>query len=153
MPPESPLVSVIHNDYRFDNVVLDPADPFRIIGVLDWEMATIGDPLMDLGGALAYWVNRADPPEMQAIRMVPTHLEGMVTRDELIRRYAERMGIPLENSDFYYCFGLFRLAVIAQQIYWRFYNGQTRDERFKLMIVAVHVLEKQARQVIGKSDL
>jgi aminoglycoside phosphotransferase (APT) family kinase protein len=153
MPPESPLVSVIHNDYRFDNVVLDPQDPFRIIGVLDWEMATVGDPLMDLGGALAYWVNRDDPPEMQAIRMVPTHIEGMFSRAELIRRYAERMDLTIGNGDFYYCFGLFRLAVIAQQIYWRLYNGQTKDERFKLMIVAVHVLEKQARQVIGSSDL
>jgi aminoglycoside phosphotransferase (APT) family kinase protein len=153
MPPESAFVSVIHNDYRFDNVVLDPQDPFRIIGVLDWEMATIGDPLMDMGGALAYWVNHTDPPDMQAIRMVPTHISGMFTREELIRRYAERMGIPLSNSDFYYCFGLFRLAVIAQQIYWRFYHGQTKDERFKLLIVAVHVLEKAARQVIERSDL
>ncbi len=153
MPPESPFVSVIHNDYRFDNVVLDPQDPLRIVGVLDWEMATIGDPLMDLGGALAYWVNRADPPPMQAIRMVPTHLEGMFTRSELIRRYAERMRIAVENVDFYYCFGLFRLAVIAQQIYWRFYHGQTKDERFNLMIVAVQVLEERARQAIGRSAL
>lgn len=153
MPPESPLAGVIHNDYRFDNVVLDPQDPFRIIGVLDWEMATIGDPLMDLGGALAYWVDHDDPPAMQAIRMVPTNLPGMLTRRELIARYAERMGISLVNSDFYYCFGLFRLAVIAQQIYWRFYNGQTKDERFKLMIVAVHVLEEAARRVIEKSSL
>jgi aminoglycoside phosphotransferase (APT) family kinase protein len=113
-------------------------------------MATIGDPLMDLGGALAYWVDRDDPPPMQAIRMVPTHLPGMFTRAELIRRYAERMGITLTNSDFHYCFGLFRLAVIAQQIYYRFFHGQTNDERFKLMIVAVHVLEETARKVIEK---
>jgi len=72
MPGESGTVSIIHNDYRFDNVVLDPHEPLKIIGVLDWEMATIGDPLMDLGGALAYWVDRDDPPNMQAIRMVPT---------------------------------------------------------------------------------
>lgn len=153
MPPESPLVSVIHNDYRFDNVVLDAHDPLRIIGVLDWEMATVGDPLMDLGGALAYWVNRDDPPEMQAIRMVPTHIEGMFRREELIGRYAERMGISLEMSDYYYCFGLFRLAVIAQQIYWRFYFGQTKDERFKMMILAVHVLEKAAMRVMERSAL
>jgi aminoglycoside phosphotransferase (APT) family kinase protein len=153
MPPETPLVSVLHNDYRFDNVVLDPQNPLRIIGVLDWEMATIGDPLMDLGGALAYWVNRDDPPNMQAIRVVPTHGEGMFTRDEFIRRYAELMGIPLERGDFYYCFGLFRLAVIAQQIYYRFSHGQTKDERFKLMIVAVHVLEETARKVIERSEL
>jgi len=149
MPPESPLVSVIHNDYRFDNVVLDPLDPFRIIGVLDWEMATIGDPLMDLGATLAYWVNRDDPPAMQAIRMVPTHIPGMFTREELIRRYSEQMGILITNS-YYYCFGIFRLAVIAQQIYYRFFHGQTKDERFKLMIVAVRVLEETARKMIEK---
>ncbi len=153
MPPESPHVSVIHNDYRFDNVVLHPDDPFRIVGVLDWEMATIGDPLMDLGGALAYWTDRDDPPDMHAIRMIPTHLPGMFTRQEFIKRYSEKMGIPVEKSDFYYCFGMFRLAGIAQQIYWRFYHGQTKDERFKLMIVAVQVLEAACRRLIEKSSL
>jgi aminoglycoside phosphotransferase (APT) family kinase protein len=153
MPPESPLVSVIHNDFRFDNCVLDPGNPLRIIGVLDWEMATIGDPLMDLGGALAYWVNRDDPPSLQAIRVVPTTREGMFTRHDLMKSYAERMGISLENYDYYYCFGLFRLAVIAQQIYYRFAHGQTKDERFKLLIVVVHVLEETARKVIEKSAL
>ncbi|MBW6487079.1 MAG: phosphotransferase family protein [Syntrophobacterales bacterium] len=153
MPPESPHVSVIHNDYRFDNVVLHPDDPFRIVGVLDWEMATIGDPLMDLGGALAYWTNHDDPPAMQAIRMIPTHLPGMFTRQEFIKRYSERMGIPVEKSDFYYCFGMFRLAGIVQQIYWRFYHGQTKDERFKLMIAAVQVLEAACKRLIEKSVL
>jgi aminoglycoside phosphotransferase (APT) family kinase protein len=153
MPGERLKASVIHNDYRFDNVVLDPMNPLKIIGVLDWEMATIGDPLMDLGGALAYWVDQADPPNMQAIRIAPTHLEGMMTRRELVDAYAEKMGISIENIDFYYCFGLFRLAGIAQQIYYRFYHGQTRDERFKLMIFAVHVLEEAAKNVIETSDL
>jgi len=153
MPPESPHVSVIHNDYRFDNVVLHPDDPFRIIGVLDWEMATIGDPLMDLGGALAYWTDRDDPSAMQAIRMIPTHLPGMFTRQEFIKHYSQKMGIPVEKGDFYYCFGMFRLAGIAQQIYWRFYHGQTKDERFGLMIVAVQVLEAACRRLIEKSSL
>jgi aminoglycoside phosphotransferase (APT) family kinase protein len=153
IPGDSLQASVIHNDYRFDNVVLDPLNPLKIIGVLDWEMATIGDPLMDLGGALAYWIDRDDPPNMQAIRMVPTQLDGMMTRRELVDCYAEKMGISIEHIDFYYCFGLFRLAAIAQQIYYRFYHGQTKDERFKLMIFAVHVLEEAAKSVIGKSDL
>jgi aminoglycoside phosphotransferase (APT) family kinase protein len=148
MPADHPASAVIHNDYRFDNVVLAPDDPLRIIGVLDWEMATIGDPLMDLGGALAYWIDREDPQEMQAIRLVPTHLEGMMTRNEVAAYYCARMGFPGDNMDFYYTFGLFRLAVIAQQIYYRFYHGQTQDRRFGMLIFAVHVLEKKAQQVM-----
>lgn len=153
MPGESGIVSVIHNDYRFDNVVLDPRNPLEIIGVLDWEMATIGDPLMDLGGALAYWVEQPDPPTLQAIRIAPTHLDGMMTRRELVEAYAVRMGIEIKNIDYYYCFGLFRLAVIAQQIYYRFHHGQTGDERFKFMIFAVHVLHEAAKNVIKTSAL
>jgi aminoglycoside phosphotransferase (APT) family kinase protein len=153
MPPDCPKASVIHNDYRFDNVVLDPQDPLKIIGVLDWEMATVGDPLMDLGGALAYWVEKDDPPNAQVIRMVPTTVEGAFTRKEIVDWYAKRSGVPITNFDFYYCFGLFRLAVIAQQIYYRFYHGQTKDERFKLMIVVVQVLEETATGVIDQSEL
>jgi len=153
MPPESPVVSVIHNDYRFDNVVLDPADPLRIIGILDWEMATVGDPLMDLGGGLAYWVDRDDPPEMQAIRLVPTNIPGMMRRREFVDRYASLMGIAVERIDFYYVFGLFRLAVIAQQIYNRYYHGETADERFKTLIFAVHILGQAARRTMEQSDL
>lgn len=153
MPGGSLKSFVIHNDYRFDNVVLDPLNPLKIIGVLDWEMSTIGDPLMDLGAALAYWVQRDDPPNMQAIRISPTHLKGMMTRGEFVNAYAERMDLSINNIDFYYCFGLFRLAVIAQQIYYRFYHGQTNDERFKLLIFAVHVLEGAANDVIKRSDL
>ena len=148
MPADHPASAVIHNDYRFDNVVLAPEDPLRIIGVLDWEMATIGDPLMDLGGALAYWIDREDPQEMQAIRLVPTHLEGMMTRSEVASYYCARMDLPEDDMDFYYTFGLFRLAVIAQQIYYRFYHGQTKDRRFGMLIFAVHVLEKKAQQVM-----
>ena len=151
--PTSSMAAVIHNDYRFDNVVLNPQDPTEIIGVLDWEMATIGDPIMDLGSSLAYWVERDDPPGLQAIRMMPTNLDGMLTRDEQVALYAEKMGIRIDNYDFYYAFGLFRLAVIAQQIYYRYYHGQTGDERFKSLIGAVKVLEQAALQVIGKSPL
>ncbi len=151
LPPECGA-AVIHNDYRLDNVVLDPSDPMKIIGVLDWEMATIGDPLMDLGGSLAYWVDRTDPAEMQAIRLVPTHLDGMFSRREVVRYYADRKGIKVDNFDFYYVFGLFRLAVIAQQIYFRFFHGQTKDERFGQLIFAIHVLEKQAKVVMEQTN-
>lgn len=153
MPEASPAPAVIHNDYRFDNVVLAPEDPLRIIGVLDWEMATIGDPLMDLGGALAYWINSEDPEEMQAIRLIPTHLDGMMTRKEVISDYCAKMGLSERNMDFYYTFGLFRLAAIAQQIYYRFYHGQTKDKRFGMLIFAVHVLEKKAQQVMKTGEI
>lgn len=154
MPAEEGRVAVIHNDFRLDNLVLDRRDPLKIVGVLDWEMATIGDPLMDLGGSLAYWTDRFDPPEMQMISMVPTTtMSGALTRAEMIERYAEKMGLRISHIDFYYVFGLFRLAVIAQQIYYRFFHGQTKDERFQAMIIAVTVLEQAARRVIAGSKL
>ena len=112
---------LIHNDFRFDNLVLDPDDPTRIVGVLDWEMATVGDPLMDLGAALAYWV-QADDDEFfcGAAASRPT-APGMLTRAEVVERYASGTGLEVtpEQWRFYDVFGLFRLAVIAQQIYYR----------------------------------
>ncbi|MCX7679667.1 MAG: phosphotransferase family protein [Spirochaetes bacterium] len=153
MPPESSIVSVIHNDYKFDNVVLNPTNPLEIIGVLDWEMATIGDPLMDLGSSLAYWIDRNDPEDFQHMRMLPTTEPGMLTRNEIVRYYASCMGIEVEKFDFYLCFGLFRLAVIAQQIYYRFYHGQTKDKRFAMLIFAVALLEKASHELIARSDL
>ena len=152
-PPESDRVSVIHNDYRFDNVVLHPDDPFRVIGILDWEMATIGDPLMDLGGVLAYWVEKDDSPDRQVLLFGPTNLEGSLTRAGVIEYYLRKMGMTTKAMDFYQTFGLFRLAVIAQQIYYRFYHGQTKDQRFQMMIVAVQVLEKESLKLIGTSSL
>ncbi len=153
MPGESGVVGIIHNDFKFDNAVLNPANPTEIIGILDWEMATLGDPLMDLGSSLGYWVEKDDPPYMQSIRQMPTHLEGMLTRKEQFALYCELMSITSDYFDFYYTFGLFRLAVIAQQIYYRFYHGQTKDERFSMLMVPIKALEKTALQVIEKSEL
>jgi aminoglycoside phosphotransferase (APT) family kinase protein len=150
MPPESVSPSLIHNDYKFDNVVLDPDNPLKIIGVLDWEMATIGDPLMDLGSSLAYWVEKGDPQAMGAIRTLPTNIDGALTRKEMVACYAERSGRNVDNFDFYYCFGLFRLAGIAQQIYYRYYHGQTKDERFGMLVFAVKILEETARRVMDR---
>jgi len=121
---------LIHNDYRFDNLILD-SDNFDIRGVLDWELATVGDPLMDLGTALAYWVEANDHPAMLAIRPQPTHLPGMLTRAQLVELYFQAR--PEDRPDdfrFYEVFGLFRLAGILQQIYQRFHAGQTHDKRF-----------------------
>jgi aminoglycoside phosphotransferase (APT) family kinase protein len=151
MPPDTDCPTLIHNDFRLDNVVLDPADPMRIIGVLDWEMATIGDPLMDLGNSLAYWVQADDPEEFQLMHMMPAEMQKGMTRKALVARYEAQSGRPMADMGFYFCFGLFRLAVIAQQIYYRYYHGQTRDKRFEMLIFGVHALEKAARKVIEES--
>jgi aminoglycoside phosphotransferase (APT) family kinase protein len=151
-PEDSPYPGVIHNDFKFDNIVLDSRDPLKIIGVLDWEMATIGDPLMDLGSSLGYWVERSDPPEMMALRTLPTHVEGALTRKQMVAYYESISGRSVDHMTFYHAFGLFRLAVIAQQIYYRFYHGQTRDQRFKSMIHLVTTLEKTAGRVIGRPE-
>lgn len=153
MPNDSDRPAIIHNDFKLDNVVIDPDNPVNIIGVLDWEMATLGDPLMDLGSSLAYWVEKNDPPEMQAMRFMPTDTEGALTRRELVAYYTQLSGRGVDHYDFYYCFGLFRLAVIAQQIYYRFYHGQTRDKRFEAFILGVHALDKTARLKISQSNL
>ena len=153
MPVDTDRPAIVHNDFKFDNVVLDLHDPMRIVGVLDWEMATIGDPLMDIGNALAYWVQSDDSEEIQLMRMMPTHLQGALTRRQMVDLYAQLSGRTMDRYDFYYCFGLFRLAVIAQQIYFRFYHGQTKDKRFQMMIFGVQILEKAARRVIAASKL
>lgn len=126
MPADHPTSSIVHNDYRFDNVILDPQNPMQIIGVLDWELTTLGDPLMDLGNTLAYWIQADDPAPVQLMRRQPSHAPGMLTRREFVDYYAERSGIEIDNFDFYYTYGLFRLAGIVQQIYYHFYHGQTR---------------------------
>lgn len=129
-PADSPRPGLIHNDYRLDNLVLDSSNPQQVVGVLDWEMCTVGDPLLDLGCSLAYWIEAADPPAMQALRMQPSHLPGMPTRAELVRRYTEASGRDTGDFRWYYVFGLFRLAAIVQQIYYRYRLGQTRNPRF-----------------------
>ncbi len=133
---------LIHNDWRFDNLILDPADLQRILAVLDWEMSTIGDPLLDLGCALAYWVQDDDDTVFQALRRQPTNVPGMPSRDEVVRRYCELSGLPLDSDAFifYETFGLFRLAVIAQQIYYRFAAGQTHNPALAAFSTAVGAL-------------
>ncbi len=141
-------ICVIHNDFRFDNVVLDPADPLSIVGVLDWEMATLGDPLMDLGGSLAYWAQADDDPAFVAMRRQPTHADGMMTRRELVEYYGARTGLDVGGFVFYEVFGLFRLMVIAQQIYRRFVLGHTTNEQFAGLGAVVRYLGERCRRVI-----
>ncbi|MEM9304225.1 MAG: phosphotransferase family protein [Pseudomonadota bacterium] len=143
---------LIHNDYRFDNLVLDAADPAVIRGVLDWELATVGCPLMDVGGALAYWVQADDEKGFHMLRLQPTHLPGMWTRSRLVERYEELAGRQLEPLAFYEVYGLFRLAGIGQQIYYRHYHGQFRSERFANFVHVVNYLEQRCLRIIGAAD-
>ncbi|HEY1587090.1 MAG TPA: phosphotransferase family protein [Polyangia bacterium] len=152
MPKESGA-ALIHNDYKYDNLVLAADDLTRIIGVLDWEMSTVGDPLMDLGTALSYWVHADDPPDLQAVRMCATHLPGSLTRGELLSRYRERTGRDIPNIVFYYCFALFKSCGVVQQIYWRYKQGLTHDERFGAMIHAVHALSATAVRAIDAGHI
>jgi aminoglycoside phosphotransferase (APT) family kinase protein len=138
--PTEERICVTHNDFRFDNVVLDPDDPTRIVGVLDWELATLGDPLMDLGNSLAYWIESDDGRLAQLFRRQPTHLPGMLTRREVVEYYVDRAGGRPASMLFYEVFGLFRLSVIAQQVYYRYYHRQTRNPAFKHFWLAVAYL-------------
>jgi aminoglycoside phosphotransferase (APT) family kinase protein len=146
--PDDVATCVIHNDWRFDNVVLAPDDPTRVIGVLDWEMATLGDPLMDLGSALAYWVQADDGAFMRSTRRQPTHLPGMLTRREVVGYYLERSGLRPANWAFYEVFGLFRLAAIIQQIYYRYHHGQTRNPAFKRFWLLVNYFDWRCRRLL-----
>jgi aminoglycoside phosphotransferase (APT) family kinase protein len=131
--PSTSAVSLIHNDYKYDNVVLDSNDITKIVGVLDWEMCTIGDSLSDLGTALAYWVDSTDPEELQQNRWGPTTYPGSFTREELVHDYARKTGCDTSQIVFYLTFARFKLAVIGQQIYFRYHLGLTKDERFASM--------------------
>jgi aminoglycoside phosphotransferase (APT) family kinase protein len=148
-PPDAGAC-VIHNDWRLDNVVLDPAEPTRIVGVLDWEMATVGDPLMDLGSALAYWVEAEDPALMRATRRQPSDAPGMLRRQEIVERYLERTGLRPDGWAFYEVFGLFRLAVIAQQIYYRYAHRQTRNPDYRRFWILVNYFDWRCRSIIRR---
>ena len=153
LPTERGAV-LVHNDFKYDNLVLDPGDLSRIRAVLDWEMATVGDPLMDLGTSLAYWVDPDDPPGIQALGVGLTALSGNLRRVEVVERYAARSGIDPGNAVFYYVFGLFKVAVIAQQIFARHLRGLTTDARFAKLDRAVAALGALAARsaVLGRID-
>jgi aminoglycoside phosphotransferase (APT) family kinase protein len=159
MPKESGA-ALIHNDFKYDNIVLDPAwmaappgpgDPVR--AVLDWEMATVGDPLMDLGTTLGYWVEAEDPPVFQVMVFGPTNLPGNLRRMDLARRYADKTGRDVSNVLYYYAFALFKLAVVAQQLYRRYVDGLTRDARLGALLEGVKALTVAAMQAIDKGRI
>ncbi|WP_394837101.1 phosphotransferase family protein [Pendulispora rubella] len=140
--------AVIHNDYKFDNVVLDPDDIVRVRGVLDWEMSTLGDPLMDLGTTLSYWVEEGDPDELKFLAFGPTSLPGALTRREVAERYFEKSGRKVRDLRFFLVFALFKNTGVLQQIYWRYKQGLTKDERFASFNMAVRILAQRAEHTI-----
>ncbi|WP_027861052.1 phosphotransferase family protein [Marmoricola sp. URHB0036] len=151
--PDDVASCMIHNDFRFDNLVLDADDPTRPVGVLDWEMATVGDPLMDLGGTMAYWVQDDDDEFFRQFRRQPTNLPGMLSRPEVVDYYCERTGYTVtpEQWRFYEVYGLFRLGVIAQQIYYRYFHRQTSNEAYAIFGPAAQHLEQRCNAIIGAS--
>jgi len=148
--PDEIGIRVIHGDYRFDNIVLSATNPMQIVGVLDWELATLGDPLMDLGNSLAYWVQADDDFFLRGFRRQPTHINGMMTRQQVIEYYCNKMTIRPENWAFYEVYGLFRLAAIVQQIYYRYHHGQTRNPAFKGFWKAANYLLWRCGRIISK---
>ena len=151
--PGEVRICLIHNDYRLDNLVLDGAGTLNIIGVLDWEMATLGDPLMELGSMLAYWVQDSDDDVIKRSRRQPTHLPGMFTRDEFVARYASRTGLEIGDWRFYEVYGLFRLAAVMQQLYRRFHDGHTHNPAFKDFWQFVGYLDWRCREIIAKGSV
>jgi aminoglycoside phosphotransferase (APT) family kinase protein len=147
--PQDVRASLLHGDWKLDNLVLDLAGTPRITGVLDWEMATVGDPLMDLGASLAYWVTAGDDEEFGLVSTQPSTLAGMPTREEIVARYLQRTGLRTGNWTFYEVFGLFRLAVIVQQIWARYRSGHTTNPRFAHFGVAAAVLVRRAERLAG----
>lgn len=146
--PDDVRTCIIHNDWRLDNVVLDPEDPTRIVAVLDWEMATLGDPLMDLGATLAYWVEPGARGLAEQFRMQPSSLPGMLSREQLVERYLEGSGLDAPDFRFYEVYGYFRLAAIIQQIYKRYHEGATTNPRFRHFWLATWFLHARAKKAM-----
>jgi aminoglycoside phosphotransferase (APT) family kinase protein len=147
LPPDS-SPALVHNDYKYDNIMLSVHDLTTIVAVFDWEMATIGNPLMDLGTSLSYWVQADDPADIRRLVFGPTMLPGSPTRQELAARYAAVTGAALPDMLYYYCFGIFKLAGILQQIYSRFARGMTKDTRFAEMNLSVAALGRAGMKAV-----
>ena len=150
--PKESGATLVHNDFKYDNVVLSP-DLSRVLAVLDWEMATIGDPLMDLGTALGYWIEPEDPPVFQVTVFGPTNRPGNLTRVQFAERWSKATGRDASNVLFYYAFALFKLAVVAQQLYRRYVDGHTKEERYAMMIEGVRAVATSALVAVDKGRI
>ncbi len=148
IPADSGRSSILHGDFRIDNIVLDHDDPCKILAILDWEICALGDPLMDLGNSLAYWVQADDPDEIKGLAMQPSTAPGMLTRREILDLYQDKTGLDTSDFTFYLVYGYWRLAVILQQIYYRYFHGQTQDKRFKTFGLATQRLGEHCRRLV-----
>lgn len=153
MPAKERGAAVVHGDYRIDNCILKMDDPTKIEAILDWEISALGDPMMDLGNTLAYWIQDDDPAFMHMMVRQPSKAPGMMSRQEILDFYAQKSGANVSGFQFYYVYGIFRLAVIIQQIYYRFYHGQTDNARFKDYGQMVNALGQLARLKIKTGKL
>jgi aminoglycoside phosphotransferase (APT) family kinase protein len=149
--PTTLRTSFIHNDFKYDNLVLNPGDLTDIISILDWEMATVGDPLMDLGTTLAYWAEASDPDSLKPFNL--TWMPGNFTRNEVVEYYQQQTGTSIDNIVFYYAFGAFKVGVICQQIYHRYKQGFTKDPRFASLIHVINACGENARRAIEKNRI
>ena len=145
--------TLVHNDFKLDNVMLDPSDPSRVVAILDWEMCTVGDPLVDVGIFLCYWAQKDDPEARRESISPVTTEPGWMSREEITERYAMKTGRELSGIAFYEVFALFKVAVVLQQIYYRFVRGQTRDERFKDFDRRVAGLARAALELAERSGI
>ena len=153
LPEDSKRPALIHNDYKYDNLVLSANNLTEVVAVLDWEMATIGDPLMDFGTSLGYWVETTDPEEWQRYGFGLTSLPGSFTRAELLDQYTTRTGRSIDDPVFYFTFGLLKIAVIVQQIYFRYQQGLTRDPRFAQLGDMVNACGSLAQRAIERKRI
>ena len=149
--PATLRAAFIHNDFKYDNLVLNPDNLSEIIAILDWEMATVGDPLMDLGTTLAYWAEAIDSDALKPFNL--TWMPGNFTRAEVVKYYEQQSGVPIDNIVFYYAFGAFKVGVICQQIYFRFKQGLTKDPRFASLFHVIKACGENARRAIERNNI
>ncbi len=147
--PATSAHSLVHNDYKLDNIMFDVSNPGKVVAIFDWDMCTLGDPLNDLGALLSYWTDPTDPPYFRSMAMMPIHA-GFMTRNELVQRYASKSGRSVHNINFYHALGLFRLTVIIAQIYIRYHRGQTQDQRFAAFGRMIPLMARAAFEISQK---
>ena len=150
--PKESGATLVHNDFKYDNVILAP-DMTGVIAVLDWEMATIGDPLMDLGTALGYWVESGDPEVLRVKVFGPTDRPGNLTRMQFVERWSRATGRDASNVLYYYAFALFKLAVVSQQLYKRYVDGLTREDRYAVMLTGVRAVATAGLLAVDKGRI